>query len=74
MLVTNSDLIKIGNISKRTFYRRLKELKEIQHIKKINGNFYHSNTAYSISVFMGFEDSFKVYLISSLKKISELDK
>lgn len=68
MLCTNQDLIKISNISKRTFYRRLKEFKLNNECKRINGYFYTSSTAYSIAKYMGFEDTFKMYHLKTLQR------
>lgn len=68
MLFTNKDLIRISGITRRTFYRRLKEFKEDKPIRK-KGYQYNSEQAMLLASFIGFKDLLIKYMATEINKI-----
>lgn len=65
----NKELIQLANISTRTYFRRLHELKVSKElIKKSKGNLYDYSEACVIASKLGFTFKFDKYVLEQQKK------
>jgi len=61
-MLTNKTLITISGLSKRTYYRRLQELKNQQLIADEKNYYMEVERAEKIAVSMGFKELFEKYI------------
>lgn len=67
MLYTNKEIIFLSGISSRTYFRKLKELKQNKKFKKVStGYFYTEAEAVKICKQLGFLDKFIIYTMQNL--------
>jgi hypothetical protein len=68
-MFTNKLLIQISGLSERTYYRKLKALKDLEIINKKDRSILTDKQAFEIAEKMGFENSIKEFNLSRINKI-----
>lgn len=68
-MFSNKLLIQISGLSERSYYRKLKALKELGEIEKKNRLILTDKLAFEIAEKMGFENSIQEFILSRVKKI-----